>query len=176
MFRLSFKKSHSKNYKEVLKLASYFKDHKFKDNRHLITMSLTEVFSKWEFFNLLFWLTVKWKGSYFGFEEIDLYSHTDRTRIFYALQDSHLNWLCVTDIYIARLHLVAKGEMSIEELRAEVYNDYHSNWILDVLVAEQNKVKFEKGFGHLDFETPLRVSDFGGRRARREAKKNEENK
>lgn len=174
MFTISFKKSHSKHYKDVKKLASYFSDHIFADGRHTVHIPLKEIFEKWDFFNLLFWRTVDWKESYFGFDEYNLYSHCEKTRIFYALQQAKTDWICMSEVYISDLSLAALRIEDIEVLRAKAYNSVDTDRMLDWLVTEKQRLRYQEEYGHLNFETPLRNSDIAGRRLRRMIKKQQE--
>lgn len=175
MFTLSFRKSNSKRYGEVCKLADCFNDHSLEDDRHTIKISLNEVFIKWDFFNLLFWRTVDWRMSYFGFDEFDVHSHSDKTRIFYALQQAHLDWVCMSEKYISNLSLAELDIESVEVIRAKAFNNTDINKMLDYLIAVKNNLRYRKEYGDLNFETPLRNSDCIGRRSRREKNKEKEN-
>lgn len=175
MFTLSFKKSNSKNYNEVKKLASYFNDNSFENDRHTVVIGLKEIFEKWDYFNLLFWRTVDWKQSFFGYDEFNVYSHSEKTRIFYALQQAKSDWLCMSEVYISNLSLAALGIEELEILRAKAFNGVDTDRMLDYLVAVKQRLRYKEEFGHLNFETPLRNSDCIGRRSRREKNKEKEN-
>lgn len=175
MFTLSFKKSNSKNYNEVKKLASYFNVHTFEDDRHTVVIGLKEIFEKWDYFNLLFWRTVDWKLSYFGYDEFNVYSHCEKTRIFYALQQAKCDWICMSETYVSNLSLAALDIEELEILRAKAFNSVDTDRMLDHLITVKHRLRYNEEFGHLNFETPLRNSDFAGRRARKERKNNENN-
>lgn len=130
IFRLQFRKSKSKFYKEVVELAGNFSYHFFKDNCHVLTIGLKEIFEKWDFFNLLFWKVVDWKGTTFGYGGYDMHSHSDKTRFFYALQWAHSTWI----------------NMSVDYLRKTAPAYYNPN--------ESILAKFEtmKDYNILDFE------------------------
>lgn len=90
MFTLKFHKSKSKNYPLVEKLANKFSEHTFENDLHTIHISIKELFEKWDYFNLMFWKSVDWVDSTFGYDGFDLHGHEDKTRIFYALQQAHV--------------------------------------------------------------------------------------
>ena len=67
MFTLKFRKSKSRNYPIIQKLACKFTNYTLMDNINTIDLSVKEIFEKWDFFNLLFWETVDWHGATFGY-------------------------------------------------------------------------------------------------------------
>jgi hypothetical protein len=91
--KISFRHSRSKFYSRVVKLASEFDDFK-QDGVNVVSITEVELLEKWEFFNLLFWKTVDWKGSVLEYDGMKYYGHSDKTRIFYALQHSHAIHIC----------------------------------------------------------------------------------
>ena len=91
--KLIFNSSRSKFYGKALKLATEF-DYFKQGNQNVVSIGDIELFEKWEFFNLLFWKTVDWKGTILEYENQRYQSHTDKTRIFYALQFSHSVHIC----------------------------------------------------------------------------------
>ena len=160
MFTLIFRKSHSKNYHEVLKLASVFDYYVIEGDKHRIDFDIKEIFEKWDFFNLLFWRTVDWKGATFGYDGINLHSHCDKTRIFYAVQDARVNWLCFSETYIRQLYRIRLGKASYEEIKTEVFNEEDMNKFLDLYLEAKYRFDYEEEYGHLNFKTPKRNSDF----------------
>lgn len=89
--KLQFPFSRSKLYGRVLNLAREFDNFK-PGNLNILTIDReSELLEKWEFFNLLFWRVVDWKGSAVEFDGQRFQSHSDKTRIFYALQNEHSN-------------------------------------------------------------------------------------
>lgn len=174
MFVISFLKSSSKFYNEVKKLASFFNDHIFDGERHTVTISLKECFEKWDFFNLLFWRTVDWRQSYLEFDGYKLYSHSDKTRIFYAVQSAKNNWLCITEIYARDLDRVVLGIDSADEVRSRAFSPDNADQMLDWLVVEKERLRFLQEFGDIKFEAPLSLIDYEGRRKRREERKKDE--
>lgn len=86
-----FPHSRSKLFGRVLNLAREFENFKPGNPNTLIIDREAELIEKWEFFNLLFWRVVDWKGSAVEFDGQRFQSHSDKTRIFYALQNEHSN-------------------------------------------------------------------------------------
>ena len=91
--RIIFKNSRSKFFHEALKEAREFDN--FTRENEINTVSITdfELYEKWEHFNLLFWKTVDWKGSILEYEGNKYQGHSDKTRIFYALQFAHSSYM-----------------------------------------------------------------------------------
>jgi hypothetical protein len=90
---LHFPKSRSKNYGQAAKLASQFEGHTREPDAHAVVLEQKDIFEKWEYFNLLFWTTVDWAGTFVEYDGYRYYSHTDKTRIFYSLQQAHSDWI-----------------------------------------------------------------------------------
>lgn len=173
MFTIRFHKSKSKNYSLVKKLAEKFNEHTLTDDLHTIHLSVKELFEKWDFFNLIFWKSVDWVDSTFGYDGFDLHGHEDKTRIFYSLQQAHVKWICLSEAYLSRIAPAYFDETLIDRIKDEVFNPEDTDRILDLLIAEKNMIEYKNEFGHIEFETPLRNSDFVGRRLRRDEKKNQ---
>lgn len=167
MFAITFKKSKSKNYKQVLDIASNFRNYQNIEGVHRVEMTVKELFEKWEFFNLLFWRTVDWKGSTFCFDKIELHSHCDKTRIFYALQQSHTEWINMYTTFSSKMYKVYKDQMTMDEARLESFNEKDIDHILDKYLRAAGRFSYYEQFGHLNFEAPFANSDFAGRRIRR---------
>ena len=160
MFVLKFSISKSKNYPLVSKIAGKFNEHVFEDGQHIIHISIKELFEKWDYFNLMFWRSIDWVGSTFGYDGFDLHAHGDKTRIFYALQTAHAKWLCLSEDYLSRIAPAYFDESILDRIKGEVFNSTDTDRILDLLLAESNRDKYKMEFGHLNFKAPLRASDF----------------
>lgn len=171
MFTIKFKISKSKNYSIVRKLAAKFSDYSIIDGVNTIHISIKEIFEKWDFFNLLFWKTVDWKGTTFGYDGYDLHSHCDKTRIFYALQEAHTNWICMSEYFLRRIAPAYFESGKLDDIRHEALGQY-MNFILDRILVAKNRDEYINEFGYLNFKVPLRNSDFIGRKERRELKQN----
>ena len=91
--KIVFRGSRSKFYNRVVKLASLF-DNFIQEDVNVVIITSKELFEKWEFFNLIFWKVVDWKGSILEYDGMQYHSHTDKTRIFYALQHAHVVHIC----------------------------------------------------------------------------------
>lgn len=88
-----FSFSRSRYFTEAVRLADMFDNFKQEGN-NIVTIDEKELFEKWEYFNLLFWKIVDWKGSVLEYDRMKYHSHTDKTRIFYALQHAHAIHIC----------------------------------------------------------------------------------
>jgi hypothetical protein len=93
MLTLHFPKSRSKNYANAIKLASKFSGYTHSDGMNMVAMKKQDIFERWEYFNVLFWMIVDWKDMYVEFDDNRLYSHCDKTRIFYSVQEAHSAWM-----------------------------------------------------------------------------------
>lgn len=86
--------SRSKNFGKVLNLAREFENFTPGNPNRVDILKEEELLEKWEFFNLLFWRTVDWRGSAIEFDGQRYQGHSDKTRIFYSLQfqkQTHIN-------------------------------------------------------------------------------------
>lgn len=140
--RIIFPRSRSKNYAQAIKLASVFYNFK-SGERNIVDISMKEIFEKWEYFNLLFWRTVDWKGMILEWEGMAFHSHSDKTRIFYALQHAHVSYICFLESKIRELHKVHFGELKYEDLDLHVYSEDDMNMLLDTfkIIKDNQKVK-----------------------------------
>ena len=173
MFTLKFKKSKSKNYPLVEKLVQKFSAHTFDAGMNTIKISLKELFEKWDYFNLMFWRSVDWEGTTFGYDGFDLHSHTDKTRIFYALQLAHIKWIGLSEDYLASVAPLYYNSSLEDELRKNIFTEKATDYIIDLILAEKFCKDYYREYGYLNFKAPLRNSDFFGRRMAREEKKKE---
>lgn len=171
MFTLKFRKSKSKNYPMVVKLADKFSEHSFNGEQHIIHISIKELFEKWDYFNLMFWRSVDWVGTTFGYDGFDLHGHEDKTRIFYSLQTAHTKWICLSEDYLSQIAPAYFDESLIERIKDGVFNTEDTDRILDYIIAEKSRSDYEREYGDLKFRAPLRNSDFLGRYLLREEKK-----
>lgn len=137
--RLIFRQSRSKNYSQAVKLASAFSNYQ-PGEENVVDISMKEIFEKWEYFNLLFWRTVDWKGTILEWEGMAFHSHCDKTRIFYALQHAHISYICFTEKKIRVLPKVYSGELKYDELDLHVYSEDDMNMLLDTFnINKDNK-------------------------------------
>ena len=171
MFRMKFKKSRSKNYPLVEKLESKFYEHTIENDTHSIDISVKELFEKWDYFNLMFWKSISWEGSTFGYDNYDLHSRTDKTRLFYSLQLAHTRWINLSEQFLKLIAPVYFDGELIDPLRVDVFNEEEVDRLLDLIISEKNLIDYKEEFGDLKFEAPLRNCDFEGRRLAREKKK-----
>ncbi len=137
--RLIFPNSRSKDFKQAIQLAGEFNDFQKGEKTNIVSISMREVFEKWEFFNLLFWRTVKWKGTILEWERMEFHSHTDKTRIFYALQHAHVSYICFLEDKIRQLYKIPFGEIKYEELDKNVYTEADMDLLIDTFQILQRK-------------------------------------
>lgn len=127
---IHFPTSRSKNFEKALKLAQNFK--RFEPGQeNIVSLNIKEIFEKWDYFNLLFWATVDWKGMILEVDDMKFHSHTDKTRIFYALQHSHVSYICFMEAKFRQLHRVESGEVKYEDLADLVYTENDMNTLID---------------------------------------------
>lgn len=127
---IQFSTSRSKNFDKALKLAQNFEG--FKPGPvNIVSLNIREVFEKWEFFNLLFWATVDWKGTTLEVDGMNFHSHTDKTRIFYALQHAHTSYMCFLEAKFQKLYKVESGEVAYEDLADYAYTENDMNTLID---------------------------------------------
>lgn len=139
MLVLIFNKSHSKKYKEAIKLSMAF-DYEF-SIVNKVRITVKDIFEKWEFFNSLFWLTVDWKGTYIEYNGMNYHSHCDKTLIFYSLQQAHSNWRNCTSHQLVQSYKVYKGNITQEMLERESLTDEQVNSIIDDYNIKKNQNK-----------------------------------
>ena len=140
---LRFPASRSKNYNQAIKLASYFKDFQSSEN-NVVKIGMKEIFEKWEFFNLLFWRTVDWKGMTLTWDGMEFHSHCDKTRIFYALQYAKVSYICFLEKKIREVYKVPFGLIKFEELDASVYSESDMNNLIECFDILNNKLFVKK--------------------------------
>lgn len=109
--KIHFRSSRSKFFNEVIKLAKEF-DQFERGELNILTIEKAELFEKWEYFNLIFWKTVDWRGTVLEYDGKKFQGHSDKTRIFYALQTSHINHICTTVNQIRKLHAKFYGSVT----------------------------------------------------------------
>ena len=132
MIILSFHRAKSKNFDGALKLARLFDTFSDQGETLSITLTLKDVFERWQLFNDLFWLVVDWNGTYIEYNDMKFYSHRDMTTIFYSLQQAHNNWVNFTSYKLVNLHRVYNAEDHLEGIINEYMTDEQINRIIDV--------------------------------------------
>ena len=140
MLRLTFQESKSKFYGKALRLASEFEDFSDLDGAE-VSVSLKEIFEKWESFNLLFWTVVDWKHTTLEYDGMCYYSHKDKTRLFYSIQEAHKRLIANTTNRLGHLDKLYTGELSINEIGIDTMPEDEINFLIDsfVLIKGQNK-------------------------------------
>lgn len=150
MFTLKFHKSRSKKYKDVEKMLPYMNDHTFDGVYHTVTMSVREIYQKWNFFNRLFWTTVDWKGTAFGFDGMCYHDHSDKTRIFYAIQLSHSTWMCFSINFLSYLNMIYSGKLTIDQAREFSMKEYdmelETDKFLELYQTLKSQIEYQEAF------------------------------
>lgn len=135
---IQFLKSKSKNYSQVLRTASRFEMFETKGETNTLRLGLKEIFEKWDDFNLLFWKVVDWKGTMLEYNGLKFQAHSDKTRIFYALQESHSKLFFFTEEQIKGLYKVYRGECRLNELDFSNLPDKDIDYLLDSFILYKN--------------------------------------
>jgi hypothetical protein len=142
---IHFPTSRSKNFDKAVKLAQNFDG--FKPGPvNIVNVNIKEVFEKWDYFNLLFWATVDWKGTILEIDGMKFHSHSDKTRIFYALQHSHSSYICFLEAKYQQLHKVESGELKLEELADYVYTDKDMNTLIDTFQIRKQEEEVKRDY------------------------------
>lgn len=111
---IEFQRNRSKYFRKVISLCREFNE--FSPGKvNSLRTTCDEIYSKWDQFNFIFWKTIDWKGSTLGYNGCTVGSHADKTRIFYAVQQSRLDHLCavIGEIKSIRMKYPAKQIMDI---------------------------------------------------------------
>lgn len=132
MLVLSFGKSTSPRYRNAVKLAENFSTYSKSENKIFISLPVKEVFEKWEYFNQLFWTVVDWKETTLLYEDMMYHSHTDKTRIFYALQNSHWKWINYVEEKVSSLYNIPAKDLDIENLNTQDIDDKTADLLIDL--------------------------------------------
>ena len=133
MIKLVFQESKSKFYGKALRLAAEFKN--FSDiGEAEVEMSVKEIIEKWDTFNLLFWTVVDWKYSTIEYDGLRFTSHTDKTRLFYSLQEAHKRLLANTASRLGHLDKLYTGELSVKEIGIENMPEDEINFLIDSFI------------------------------------------
>ena len=137
MLTLIFNKSRSIKLSHVLKWSALFSG--YKDNGDSISLSLPvkEVFERWDDFNSIFWTVVDWKGTYFFFENMEYHSHTDKTRIFYSLQNAHWKWMNYVEDRIAVIYNTSVDDLSLKKLNSSNVDNETADLLIDLYLFKK---------------------------------------
>lgn len=133
MLKLSFQENKSKFYGKALRLASSFDGFCDIDGIE-VPLSLKEIFEKWETFNLLFWTVVDWKSTVLEYDGMRYQSHTDKTRLFYAVQEAHKRLIASTANRLGHLDKLYTGELSVSEIGIDRMPEDEINFLIDSFV------------------------------------------
>lgn len=140
---LHFPVSRSKFYTKAINLAKKF-DNFEKGKENVISMTMAEIFEKWEYFNLLFWKVLDWSGNMLEYEGVRYRAHTDKTRIFYALQMAHVKHICYMEDRIREIHRVHIGEIKMEEIDGIIYSEDDMNNLIDYYKIVKTQVDIKQ--------------------------------
>lgn len=136
---IRFNHSRSKFYKEALMLTGKFDNRTFGE-RNEVTIPIKEIFEKWEFFSRLFWLVIDWKDTTVEYAGMEYHSHTDKTAIFYSVQQSRYGWLNFLRHKLRNSFKVVTGEKTMQEIESEYMTDNQANYLIDLyLNINKNK-------------------------------------
>ena len=137
MLTLSFGKSTSPKFRDAVKLAEKFTSCVKTDNRTSVSLPVKEVFEKWEYFNQLFWTVVDWKDTTLKYEDMVYHSHTDKTRIFYALQNAHWKWLNYVEEKISSLYNISGDNLNLKDLNTQNIDDKTIDLLIDMHIIKK---------------------------------------
>lgn len=132
MLTLSFRKSTSPKFRDAVKLAEKFTSCVKTDNRTSVSLPVKEVFEKWEYFNQLFWTVVDWKETTLMYEDMTYHSHTDKTRIFYALQNAHWKWMNYIEDRVSKLYNTTVEELDLSKINTKNIDDATADLLIDL--------------------------------------------
>lgn len=132
MLTLSFGKSTSPRYNNAVKLADRFSLVEKSEKVITVTLPVKEVFEKWESFNTLFWMVVDWKETVLSYEGMNYQSHIDKTRIFYALQNSHWKWMSYVEERISKVYNTTTEELNISNLDTQNIDNATADLLIDL--------------------------------------------
>lgn len=132
MLTLSFGKSTSPKFRDAVKLAEKFTSCVKTDNRTSVSLPVKEVFEKWEYFNQLFWTIVDWKETTLMYEDMTYHSHTDKTRIFYALQNAHWKWMNYIEDRVSKLYNTNVEELDLSKINTKNIDDATADLLIDL--------------------------------------------
>lgn len=132
MLTLSFGKSTSPRFRDAVKLAEKFTSCVKTDNKTSVSLPVKEVFEKWEYFNQLFWTVVDWKETTLTYEDMTYHSHTDKTRIFYALQNAHWKWMNYIEDRVSKLYNTTVEELDLSKINTKNIDDATADLLIDL--------------------------------------------
>lgn len=139
MFNLTFPKSRSKNFPAALKLAQKFETVAMEANEVKVEILVKEIFEKWDSFNLMFWTVIDWSGCHIEHNGMKYYSHNDKSRLFYSMQQAHCRWMVEVGHLFESTDQVYTGKITLEELEKKFMIEEEVNKLLDLLFPNPNK-------------------------------------
>lgn len=130
MITIEFNQSRSPRYPDMIKIAKMFDSYSIGETNKIF-VSIKEIFEKWEFFNDIYWVVMDWKGTVVIYNDARHFSHSDKTKIFYALQQAHFNWINFTAFKLSSLHKVYSGQSRMIEIEGEYLTEDQVNYMID---------------------------------------------
>lgn len=127
---ISYRNSKSKNLKRAINASKEF-DEAYFGPVNRVTIQLKEVFEKFEFFSELFWITVDWKGTTVEYDGMKYLSHTDKTMVFYSLQQAYLNWRNCTSEKLVNSYRIYTKQATEEMIDDETLTNEQADRIID---------------------------------------------
>ena len=94
-------------------MAREFDHFEMGEDQNVLSIDKPEMDEKWEYFNLIFWKVLDWKGTAVEFDNMRYQRHCDKTRIFYALQMTHTNQIWKTVDQIKKLYSNYYGRVTM---------------------------------------------------------------
>lgn len=144
MIIITFRQSKSVRYKEVLRYCLFFENFTQGQEFNTLELSIRDIIEKWEWFNLLLWIVLDWKGTTVKHEGVTYHSHQDKTKIFYALQQIHTNWMNYTEEKLIQAYKVVPPKSQLLDVDPETLTDEQINQLIDVMMTKiQSRKRYE---------------------------------
>ena len=143
MLTLTFRQSRSKRYKEAIRYALFFDDFKQECNFNTLNLSLKEIIEKWEWFNLLYWIVLDWAGTTVKYDGLTYYGHSDKTNIFYAVQEIHTNWINhTTTKLVTTYQRIPEPKSKLLDVNPDELSNEELDHLIEVM-SQKKKIKDE---------------------------------
>lgn len=150
MLTIQFRKSRSKRYKEAIRYALFFNEFKQEENHNTLPLTIKEIVEKWEWFNLLYWIVLDWAGTQVEYDGLTYHSHSDKTMIFYAVQEIHKNWINHTTTHMVRTYqLIKEPKSKLLDVNPDDMSQEEINHLIEVMnqkkkINEEYDIKMAK--------------------------------
>lgn len=141
---IKFNKSRSPRYAEAVKLALFFTDFHPAEKVNVLDIRIKEIIEKWEWFNELFWIIVDWRGTTVTFDGMAYHGHSDKTRIFYSLQQVHTNWMNYTSERLITAYNLIDPVSELLKIDPDTMTREQVSQLIDVMLEKKRtKDEFE---------------------------------